>query len=546
MKLPEIQRSRAQQAQSMSPAQAAAPHLAKAKMLTSVVDAALDINEMIDMNQVNKEMAVVKDGINKFENWMATQREFDPEALEAMGIAGQIDMGAGGMVPKHKVYSAALKKFTEDLKGASGDRIGSARHREVWSEEVNNMVAPMITDSIVKQEEMAIDEMKLEAADSYQLNFEARNYEGARAAIDRYPTFTPVQRQAKKDAISALADASYEWDLQDEITIAISMNDADALDALALKHRDNNTVKGSPLTDDEHNVWASKIESRASAIRTGEKVAKTEVKAIQKQQYDNTLNEYWQANFTNPAALLANMPANLEDQDIRSIVSFAKKTAGGNTIKTDVPIWSMLSSMSTLEPEKFMEVQLLEYVSNLSTGDYQKLSARKDELILSAAGGNDIPVYQTNNQIYDAAFGVLSIASNTTTDKESRYQMTSVFASALDEQERYRAENNKQPMTLDEKKKIVNDIVVFEIEKKGDNFDRVEPFKNMRSGEVLDVLSELGRAGVPVTARSADAVEQLDDANIEVTGDTIRAAQALRQLGKMVNDKSINIALSQQ
>jgi len=539
MKLPEIQRTTAQTAQSMSPSQAAAPHLAKAEMLGKAANVALDINEMIDQNQVNKEMAWTKDALNNFENWMATQREFDPEILEAMGIADQIDMGEGGMVPKHKVYSTALQKFTEDIKSAAGERIGSSRHRAIWLDEVNNMVAPMITSSIKKQEEMAIDEMKLEAADSYQIAFKARNYVSARAAIDRYPTFTPAQRQAKKDAITDLADASYEWDLQDDMTAAASTMDVEALDALALKHRDNEVVKGSPLTDAEHNVWASKFEAQASAIRSAIKVGKIQEKAEQKQRYDDGLNKYFQKYHKSPVELLANMPEDLELADIIKVENYAEKTAGGKTIKTDIPTWSMLHDMSVLKPEEFKNVKLLKYSTKLSTSDYQKLRDIKTTLLLADAGGSAIPEYQTNAQIYNEAFVPLGISSSGSQDKRSQHQMVGVFASALDAQERYRAENNKQPMTLSEKKKIINDIVMFEIQKKGNNFERVIPFDGENSEEVLNVLSILGRSGVPVSARSADAVEQLSNSGLDITADTIRAAELLRRHGKMVNETSI-------
>ena len=149
-----------------------------------------------------------------------------------------------------------------------------------------------------------------------------------------------------------------------------------------------------------------------------------------------------------------------------------------------------------------------------------------------------------NSQLYDAAFVNLGITkSNNLKNMEMQHTMISIFSEALSVQADWRLANNKPPMTLTEKKKIVNDITMFHYQTaKGAN-KRVTPFGDNNSEEVGDVLFILGDNGVAISARSADAVEKLLEMDLPTTTNTIEAAMRMRRQGKLVNKETLIMTL---
>jgi len=267
MKLPEIQRSRAQPSQTISPGQAAAPHLAKAKMIGQFAEMAANVNEIKNEYDVNNAQADHLDDITKFKQWMSTRREFSEDEIKAWGLEGEVDVSSGP-VPKWKVYTHALAKFTDDSRAARGATISSGAHRNVWEQEALNAIAPEIERSVQEAATMAIEDMALESVDRYNLAVESRNAAAARQALDTYPVDTPKAKAAKQELIDQLQDDEYLWDQQDEYDALIAGGNPEKLREYAATHKDNETVAGTPWDDTEHNKWADKALTAADRMES--------------------------------------------------------------------------------------------------------------------------------------------------------------------------------------------------------------------------------------------------------------------------------------
>jgi len=274
MKLPEIQRSRAQQAQSMSPAQAAAPHLAKIRLGEQVASMINNVLEVKDEQQLSNANSDYRDLVQSYNNWYDQQKTFTPEAIETMGLEDSVDTSEGD-VPAWKVRTVALEKFTSDVQKQLGGMISSNSKREAWISDTKAMTAPSIERSIQESANMGIQEMVNDAIDRYEDAKDSGNYLGAAQALSSMPVHTPKLEREHNKLERELEGLQYGSKVQSELDSAISdaVRDGDYsdLEMMAIESEDDDNIVNTPWNDVEHTAWAKTIRAASKAAQIQEK-----------------------------------------------------------------------------------------------------------------------------------------------------------------------------------------------------------------------------------------------------------------------------------
>ena len=273
MKLPEIQRTAAQSAQSMSPGQAAAPYLAKIKVGEQVASMINNVIELKDETQLSNANSDYRDSLQSFNNWYEQQKTFTPEDIETMGIDGEVDT-SGGDIPAWKVRTAALNKFTEDMQQQLGGTISNKSKRNAWISDTKTMTAPLIERSIQESANMGVQEMVSDSVERYQDALDRGNYIGARQALNSIPVHTPALKAEFKRFDRELTKLEYSSEqqlkLDDALDDAVDNGDFAALEMMAIEAEDDESITETPWDQPEHTAWAKTIRAASKAAQTAE------------------------------------------------------------------------------------------------------------------------------------------------------------------------------------------------------------------------------------------------------------------------------------
>jgi hypothetical protein len=238
------------------------------------------------------------------------------------------------------------------------------------------------------------------------------------------------------------------------------------------------------------------------------------------------------------------MPDNIKDEDLRSILAFAKTTSGGGTIKTNTAVWYNLNQEATsTDPEiqdMFANKNLLLHANDLSTADLQGLAKLQQEIKQVRAGHSPPTSYLTNEALYKSAFVDMGIGSTKSSDKDKRATITAAFASALDREDRERKAAGKPPMSPTEKQAVISDMSTAIIERRGDDVE-ITPFKDLSQEEIADTTSAISAINVEIDARTVDAASILMEQGLDVTVENIRAVANLRRDGRQTRETEIEL-----
>jgi SepF-like predicted cell division protein (DUF552 family) len=256
--------------------------------------------------------------------------------------------------------------------------------------------------------------------------------------------------------------------------------------------------------------------------------------------YNRSVDTYWQQNYRDPQALLANMPAHFKDEDIRSVVSFAKVKAGGGTVKTNIATWSMLDDMKRDDPDAFRETNLLQYADQLSNTNFQQVKADQNELKNQFEGKGDPEGYATNQQVINTGLVNLDINPTGTNGQKRRVLMTTIFASALEREAAARAQQGKPAMSTVEKEAVINDVVGVQIQTYTGNLVQIAPWEDLDDEEDISRVSQgIRNLNEPVNAINAEVYTVLEDKNIPVTLENLQIARELIRSNRIVTEGSI-------
>ncbi len=203
MKLPQIQYSQAQGATTLSPGQAAAPHLAKARAIGSIADMAQNVYKMKIEYDVNNNTADYGEAMEAVDGILSDRLDnYTGEELDAIGISGLVDVDENGEAEAWRVYPYALAKIQEDLLEQMGGKIKSASHRKAWAATMRDSWKGTRKASVQKAATMAIEDMKNEQIRRYREAIALGKYDIAIQALD--PSFfgsTPALERERSNLI---------------------------------------------------------------------------------------------------------------------------------------------------------------------------------------------------------------------------------------------------------------------------------------------------------------------------------------------------------
>ncbi len=523
MKLSDIQYGQARSLPKGPGAQAAVgPALQRMQLAQDTIKLLGEVAEEHREYELTKSTSGYADEMEEFRKQTAGMNYSSPEELKAAGLDDLVNVEGREHIPKSEWYPAALQRKMDQARDRWGQGIRSEGDRRQWIDKVtsaNNEMLIRETEKAARETAAHIEGLKVS---DVERSIRRGQFDTAMEAADSIRD--PVKRERYKEDVLIAKEMNENANFRASAT-------PEQLREQAVNMRSEEYNEGSNLSREQNEQQARQLETLAN-------VRESEVKKREAEVYNARVDGHWQQYWNDPAALLANMPEDLKQEDIRAIIGFSSKTAGGGTIKTDVAEWYKLDQMST-NPERFDEfadVNLLQYRDKLSTADFQKLSTRQQELRAKQRGEVDVPNYMTNEQLYNEGFAALGFAGSM--KREERYALTGVFANELEAQERWRAANGKPPMTTAEKRQLINDIAVGEVTRK-DKVVQVRPFKDLDENEIATLAANVAGTGIAVTAESADAASALMDKGIEVTRDNLIAAYNLRADGKIVNQKTV-------
>lgn len=540
MKLPDIQYGTAARPQTISPGQAAAPHLAKAKMIGQVAEMAGNIYEMKQEHDARESLALYSESMSQFRKDMATRTDpFTQEELEEHGIADQVEVGENGTVEKWRVYAPLLAAKQEEFKQQYGSNIKAAGYRAEWMREIDSANQKEIERAVQDSANMAIQDITYTSIQKADAAIEAGLYDVARAQY-ALPIWdqTPEMKAKKEAALTDIRDIEYASVQNDELEIEMAYaegtGDYSNLDKLEAQHRNNENVEGTPWTDKEHTAFADKIASIKTTMENG---ARTQAN----RERNDRMDAHWRDNVNDPAKLVTQMPPDATATEVRAIMNWTKVTSKGETVKTNVATWDMLDTMAEDEPDKFMELGLTQYADRLSVSEYQKMKGRQNDLRKIRSGESDGASYMTDTDVINSGLVNMGLSTTGTSHLDKRYAAKTLMATELEAAENERKRQGKEPLSTQDKQDIINGVVMYTIKNEdGDLIEKSAIDKKTDPDVLADASQTLRGFNLPVTGDYIDAYEALEDKDMDVSAISLQAASYLLRNNKGVSQKSMD------
>jgi len=509
-----------------SPATAVAESRQKQAILGEAFKQARDVSESHRAYELNKVNSQYADEMSDWRREASSKDVLSAGEIKAMGLDDVIDTQGREFIPKYEWYPTALERRMDETRSKYGGKIKSGADRNKWESAVGKSDNKMLESEVNQafKEQRTVDrKMRLNDLDQY---VRSGHYDSARTVLSD-PMFA-----GDPEAEQMMNKINVTEERHEDQTFMQNAS-PEELRERAVEMRSKDYTESSSRS-------AADLASDANTMDSMAKVRETQATKEATKAYNAAVDTHWQNNWNDPSALVANMPMGLKDEDIRSIVNFASSTAGGTTVKTDVPTWDMIETMSGQEPDRFRDTNLLQYRDKLSTAQYQTFRQRQLDLEKQASGETDKPPsYQTDKSLIDTGLTRLGINPTGTSGRNERHEMTSVFARELEDAEAENQRAGKGPLTNTEKEQIIGDVVTYQYTAKGKS-RKATPFEDMDSEDIIATTSALRTMNLDVTAKNADAIVRMQDKDIELdpTNHAI-VRDILIPHGKVISEQSI-------
>jgi hypothetical protein len=211
--------------------------------------------------------------------------------------------------------------------------------------------------------------------------------------------------------------------------------------------------------------------------------------------------------FINEGGKFADLPLKIKNglkpSTLNSLRSYAEQMAGGGVRRTDPEALIELSELSADDPQKFGEMNLLEYRPKLSDGDFEEFVDLQRKIRTGSLDGKATG-FMTINQVRDERlrdiFGSAQPASKEGPKvSASRRKFVSMYENRL---RAFREETGKRPGT-DDARKILDEMTA----EVAIDWGRDKPVYELDEGDIPDVpdadrneiIRELQKRGKPVT-----------------------------------------------
>lgn len=218
--------------------------------------------------------------------------------------------------------------------------------------------------------------------------------------------------------------------------------------------------------------------------------------------------------FINGGGKFADLPLRIKNgllpSSLNSLRSYAEQHAGGGVRRTNPETLIELSEMSTDDPQKFGELDMLQYRDKLSDSDFEEFVDLQRKVRTGTLDGKATG-FMTLNQVRDErlrdVFGSAQpTAKEGTKTSAARRKFVSMYESRLSA---FREETGKRPSAGDARK-ILDDMTAEVAINRDYWFDTSKPVYELEEGDIPDVpdadrneiIRELQKRGKPVTEES--------------------------------------------
>lgn len=336
-----------------------------------VTQAATDLGKTIALTKqkydITRATKTATDEMSRFNRTTGQKQVFTADEVRELGLEDSVNLKDNARldeegnamdradIPAAEVYPIALENKLNDVITASAGGIGGGAGRNNWESQMRLNATKAVESSHIRAQgqmrEYDLATRMLDLSESKRLG----NWPGVHMQINDLPTDENTKRELR-------LEAKQEEEIEDIREVSRSGN---VVEIRALAEA---LVAGDypgDLTSDTRDSESAGLKRYANSV---EKAEAAQLKEIQKAK----LTRFWVGYSDAPDP--ATIPDWMEPGERRAALKFAE-SAGKPT--TDMGAWYKLDRLSTSDPEKFADVNLMLHRGELSNADFQKFAGRQ-------------------------------------------------------------------------------------------------------------------------------------------------------------------------
>lgn len=212
--------------------------------------------------------------------------------------------------------------------------------------------------------------------------------------------------------------------------------------------------------------------------------------------------------FINDGGKFADLPLHIKNglktSALNSLRAYAEQQAGGGTRRTDPETLIELSMLSTDDPQKFGELDMLGYRDKLSDGDFEEFVDLQRKIRSGSLDGKATG-FMTINQVRDERIrDIFGSAAPTSKEKPEVSAARRKFITQYETQLKAFKEQTGKPATADDARKILDEMTAEVTINRSLWFDAEKPafevtFDDIPDAEGQQIVAALRKAGKAVT-----------------------------------------------
>jgi len=472
----------------------------KRQVTQAATDLMVTIAKTKQKYDITKASKTASDELSRFNRTTGQKKFFTADEVRELGLedsvnltdSARVDEEGNAMdraeIPAYEVYPIALENKLNDVITNSSGGIGWGQGRKDWESQMRLNATKAVESAHIRAKkqirEADLVTRMLDTAESER----GGNWPGVYVQINDYPTDANTKRvltlEAKqREQIQINRDIKRDGDV---IEIRAKANKLEA-----------KNYKGV-LTNDQRDTEVTDLNSYANSL---EKAQVAQAKVAQKAR----LTAWW-ANFQD-APDPAMIPDWMEPAERRASLQYAE--SAGNP-KTDRAVWYKLQNLSTSDPEKFADTNLLLHRGELSHSAFEKFAAMQGAIASSAPEATNLRTF--GQQVSGAL-----VLAGVDADSKSAEVITRIIA---DEIALWEADNKRKATFTD--RQIIIDEVSIE-----------KPWQDSRKflwGGLRDSTRKISVAEIPDKELAAIR-KKLQDKGMPITTENVRDTYILNKRG---------------
>lgn len=224
-------------------------------------------------------------------------------------------------------------------------------------------------------------------------------------------------------------------------------------------------------------------------------------------EYRENLSEQALA-FINEGGNFADLPIAIKNglkvSELSSLRSYGEQMAGGGRIRTDLAAYDELSRLAADNPQRFGEMNLLEYRDRLDEGAFEKFADLQRRMRVGGSSDPEVAGFRNINQTVDEY--LVKVFRETKAKGEKQEKIIQFRAQFEDRLRAFEAQKGSKATTKDARD--ILDLMTSKVAIERDFwFDAKKPaheltIDNVPDADRSEIIAELRKRGMPVTDQS--------------------------------------------